>query len=610
MGGIAHAIGHVLKTGFDMTETGRRYNESKDTQAEAAQRLADQAGASVQHWQSLGGKLIHDGLVADDGPPGPDGTPTKIYRPVNPERYTAKVKAGKDTLQFEIPNDAEQHAYAIGRQVRDLHESLTNPTASSDRQIQQTETARGAGMTTDAQNRAKEAADERQRERIGIPIPQEIGTALGIDPNMPGQSLAPQPLESTAPAPTSAAELPAPARSPEAAAASAPYVPGKPRKLLPSELDNLATAAGKFVDYQSKADARLNPPAKAKTVHNVTPSADGKTQIITYTDGSIDEKQLTAGAKPAETETEITLAQKVAKGKNPLATAEQKAAGAEAELTLKRLDQSKREARPITVNQMAVPGSVEAPSTTAQLVADYKMDIAKALPYRATPEQREAFMKQVRAVNPNFDQSRYAIANKTEQDAITGRIGTQANALNTMMGHLGVLQQAALDLNNGDVQALNQIANSFGVATGSTPVTTFRTIVHRIGPEIGKAYVAGGGTAAERGVNEEDFADNKSPQQIMEAIGISASLADSKIKALQKQYLDGTGSRGKLKLLTDESEGIRQHLLQNVKPSLGGTKGAKTPPPGQVAVINPKGVPGFIPKEKLDAALAKGYRLP
>ena len=142
------------------------------------------------------------------------------------------------------------------------------------------------------------------------------------------------------------------------------------------------------------------------------------------------------------------------------------------------------------------------------------------------------------------------------------------------------------------------------VATGATPVTTFNTIVHRVGPEIGKAYVAGGGTAGERGTNEEDFNPDKGPDQLMQALGISASLADSKIKALQKQYQDG-----KIKLLTDEAEGIRQHLLGSVPPNLGGTKGKKATPAGQVAVINPQGVPGFIPKEKLEAAQAKGYKL-
>lgn len=614
MGGLLHTIGHALKTGFDMTETGQRFNESKLRQEQEQSRLNDAAGQSVEHWQSLGGKLIHDGLVADDGPPGPDGKPTKIYRPVNPERYTAKVKAGKDTLQFEIPNDAEQHAYQIGRQVADVHTALTNPTAASDRETQQKEAARGAGMTLDEQNRAKENADERTRQRIGTPIPNDIADALGMDPNVPGSGFsmpAAAPLQDQAPAPAGAQDLPV-GRTPAQSAAAAPGAPGQKRLLLPKELDELATAAGKFVDYQSKADARTNPPAKARTVHNVTPSADGRTQIITFTNGDVEEKPLTAGAKPAETDTEISLAKKIglAKRKGALATQQEKDDAAEAEITLKRLDQSKREARPInTTTNLTVGGTTEAPSTAAQLVANYGLEINKALPPRTPPAEREKFMQQVLKINPDYQEQFYNTFQRTEQDAVTGKIGTQGNALNTMMGHMGVLKQAALDLKNSDLPALNHIANSLGVAIGRDPTTTYNTIVHRIGPEVGKAY--GEATGGERLKNEEDFTADRGPDQLLGAIGISALLADSKIKALQKQYQDGTKGHGKIKLLTNESEGIRQNLLGNVPQNLGGTKGkAATPPAGKIAVIDPEGNPAFIDAGKWELAKSKGFKLP
>jgi hypothetical protein len=91
-------------------------------------------------------------------------------------------------------------------------------------------------------------------------------------------------------------------------------------------------------------------------------------------------------------------------------------------------------------------------------------------------------------------------------------------------------------------------------------VTTYNAIVHRLAPEITSAYVASGGTSGERGTNEGDFGAALGGKQIKANIGVSAQLADSKIKALQDQYARGTYNRGTQKLISDEAEQARQRL--------------------------------------------------
>ncbi len=59
--------------------------------------------------------------------------------------------------------------------------------------------------------------------------------------------------------------------------------------------------------------------------------------------------------------------------------------------------------------------------------------------------------------------------------------------------------------------------------------------------------------------------------------------------------------------MTDESEGIRQHLMGALPTSLKG-KGPQTPPAGKVAVIAPDGTPGFMTPAALAAAQAKGQK--
>src|SRR6185437_2722272 len=76
---------------------------------------------------------------------------------------------------------------------------------------------------------------------------------------------------------------------------------------------------------------------------------------------------------------------------------------------------------------------------------------------------------------------------------------------------------------------------------GATPQATFQAIVHRIGPEITKAYISGGGGEGERFANEADFSPNLSPQQLHGNIATSVNLLRSKIGFLENQYKQTVG---------------------------------------------------------------------
>jgi hypothetical protein len=228
----------------------------------------------------------------------------------------------------------------------------------------------------------------------------------------------------------------------------------------------------------------------------------------------------------------------------------------------------------ISLDLSGLGGTSTQPSPSAQAVANYRIPLTTALG-RGTPNLRKAFMDQVLAANPDFQEQYYNTFQKTENDATTGKTATSANALNTMMGHLSVLNSAADALKNGDVQAINRIANFIGAQAGQTPVTTYNTIVHRVGPEVTKAYLDSGGTVGERGTNEQDFDSKLGPDQIKQNIGVSALLADSKIKALQDQYTRGTYGKGKQKLISDEAEQARQALTKQSPASLQAGKQAQ-----------------------------------
>lgn len=138
-------------------------------------------------------------------------------------------------------------------------------------------------------------------------------------------------------------------------------------------------------------------------------------------------------------------------------------------------------------------------------------------------------MGEVYKRDPQWSEQRAQLRKSFTQDKEIG-------AINTALGHVGVLNNAIDALNNGDVRVLNSIANKFGLETGSTPVATFKTIVHRVGPELTKAYVGAGGGQGERGTTEKDFDENLPPQTLKSNTAITAQLLRSKISSKAFQW--------------------------------------------------------------------------
>lgn len=141
-------------------------------------------------------------------------------------------------------------------------------------------------------------------------------------------------------------------------------------------------------------------------------------------------------------------------------------------------------------------------------------------------------MNKVQSIDPQWSEQRAEL----RKNYTVGTRAPEINAINTALGHVGVLNDAIDALKNGDMQQLNRVGNAIGVQIGQSPVTTFQTIVHRVGPEITKAYVGAGGGESERGTTEADFSPNLSPEQLRSNVKITADLLRSKISSLENQW--------------------------------------------------------------------------
>lgn len=121
---------------------------------------------------------------------------------------------------------------------------------------------------------------------------------------------------------------------------------------------------------------------------------------------------------------------------------------------------------------------------------------------------------------------------KFSNDASTGEIG----AINTALGHVRDLNTAAKTLDGSNLPLLHSLQAKFGLATGDDAASTYKLILHRVGPEMTKAYVKGGGTEGERGSNEADFDISKGQKQILSNIAESAQLLNSKLDSKRQAW--------------------------------------------------------------------------
>jgi len=191
--------------------------------------------------------------------------------------------------------------------------------------------------------------------------------------------------------------------------------------------------------------------------------------------------------------------------------------------------------------------------------------------------------------DPNFSpakaEAEFKAWEKTEADFTSGKEAGLVRSNNNAIEHLALLEQARQALNNNDVPALARIANYFGTATGGTAATTFDHIAARVGDEVQKAFIPGGGSAGERtAAGSGSYSSKMGDAQVANNIKADIALMDSQQRHLVDQYSRGTYNQGSQQLFTPEAQAARDRLLGRQQGS--GQPGGQLPKPsgtGQAA---------------------------
>lgn len=160
----------------------QRLDLAKQQEQRAAQQQFDE---EVQHGLDNGGRYIGPGNQVQETQYGPDGQPTTIMRPVNPNRYVAKYKnpGGGPDVHLEMLTDDEQKLNAAINKARGLGPAEAQNTQRT-AQAQATGTA--AGVTAGKQ------ADLAAR---GVPLSQDDVTRFGMPDSAVGMRMLPEQID-------------------------------------------------------------------------------------------------------------------------------------------------------------------------------------------------------------------------------------------------------------------------------------------------------------------------------------------------------------------------------------------------------------------------------
>lgn len=225
-------------------------------------------------------------------------------------------------------------------------------------------------------------------------------------------------------------------------------------------------------------------------------------------------------------------------------------------------------------------------AAAVKMVGDYKQKSSE-ITQRMPPAAKANFLSALNAAYPNYDENEFPARNKMVISYTSGPESRSINAINTGLGHVGVLDDAIEALNNNSLKPLNALENKLGLQLDHTPAAAFNTIVHRVGPEIASAYIQGGGGEGERGTTAADFDVNLGPKTLHNNAAITAQLLRSKIGSLENQWTttmkpSTPDQQFQSRFITPAA----QATLDKLSPQSGGAKGGV----GKFTVTDPNGL--------------------
>lgn len=151
-----------------------------------------------------------------------------------------------------------------------------------------------------------------------------------------------------------------------------------------------------------------------------------------------------------------------------------------------------------------------------------------------------ATMARVTQINPTYNAQNFTKSQQAYKDFGSGKLGSMTRSANVAIAHLSTLDKLNDALGNGNVQAINQLSNTFKEQFGSAAPTNFNAAKAIVGDELVKFITGTGGALADRENAQNQINNAKSPAQLRGVIKTYKDLMTGQLGGLKRQYEQST----------------------------------------------------------------------
>lgn len=173
-------------------------------------------------------------------------------------------------------------------------------------------------------------------------------------------------------------------------------------------------------------------------------------------------------------------------------------------------------------------------SALIKSIAEGKVDPAKAASMRYG--NREAIMQRVMQYDPNYNQQRPNVW----KDFTSGKTAGNITAMNTVISHMGTVNDLTDALGNGNVQTVNALVNRVRTEFGKPEINNAGIAIQAMGNELMRVFRQVGASESETKAWESKFnAAKGSPEQLKGALKVAAELLQGRLDAVNDQWKRG-----------------------------------------------------------------------
>lgn len=203
--------------------------------------------------------------------------------------------------------------------------------------------------------------------------------------------------------------------------------------------------------------------------------------------------------------------------------------------------------------------------------------------------QRARISAMVQQYDPSASATTLPIREALQKSFTSGPDAGNITSLNTVIGHLGRLSDAAQALNNRGFTPWNTVANATESTFGDKAVTNFNQAKTAVASELAKLFKGTGSpTTVEIHEWEKPIDSSNSPEQLQASIQGALELMKSRADALRQKYENGFAKPNEKAWLGPQQRAILRKL--GVEP--GSLDPASATPGAQPPAIDPSGVLG------------------